>query len=221
MKIAEMNIVVTGANGAVGSVVFKHFHKYAQSVIGTLISQDQDWINRFGELYEVVDLTNKSAVQTAVAKIHQKMGSIHGWVNIAGGFLGGKLVEECSEDWEKMIRMNFFTALHACQAILPIMKAQGFGRIINIGAQPALEGLKSGGPYSVSKAMVHTLSKTIGLEAGPNVTCNCLVPWTIDTPANRSAFPDARHENWTKREKVADKIVQIFESTENCKLKFV
>ena len=95
------------------------------------------------------------------------------------------------------------------------MKLVGWGRILNMGARVATNGMPLAGPYCTSKIAVHALTKIIALENGGNITCNALVPGIIDTPSNRKQMPGADHSNWVDPGKIAKKIEGLLLSDEN------
>ena len=127
----------------------------------------------------------------------------------------GNHVSEVRDEWNYMYNTNFMTTLNCCQQILPKMRRCGWGRIVNMGAQAAVNGMPLSGPYCTSKAAVHMLTKIIALENGNGLTCNALLPGIIDTPANRNKMPEADHGNWVKLNKIAERIRVLFVSTEN------
>lgn len=126
----------------------------------------------------------------------------------------GKSVEDTlPDDWSHMFNLNFQTALNCCVTILPHMKKYGFGRIINFGSVAAENGMAAAGPYTVSKAAVMALTKTIarkGQEYG--ITCNAIVPTIINTPQNRAAMADADFSTWTSPRTIAETIIDVVNS---------
>ena len=217
MELREQVVVVTGANGAMGSALVKHLQSRARHVVGTLRGASVDWRPMDETLsYVTCNLTDRTAVNFAVAEILLHQGSCHAWVNVAGGFAMDGLVEAVSpEAWPRMFDLNFITCLNACQAVLPVFKEQGFGRIINFGSAAGDGGLAQAGPYAVSKAAVHNLTQTIAQEGNGKVTANLVVPTTIDTPANRQAMPDADFSSWTPPVVIAEKVAEILDETVN------
>ena len=127
----------------------------------------------------------------------------------------GNHVGEIRDEWGYMYNTNFMTTLNCCQQILPKMKQNGWGRIVNMGAQAAVNGMPLSGPYCTSKVAVHMLTKIIALENGNGVTCNALLPGIIDTPSNRNKMPEADHGNWAGLNKIAGRIEALFLSDEN------
>ncbi len=221
MNIGEMNIVITGAAGGVGSHLFDYFHKNAQSVFGIIHRANPKMVENYGNLFIVADLLNKPSVDQAFQSIQARFGTIHVLINTVGGFHHGKPIEQTRDEWVHMYKLNFMTVLHSCQSMIPIMKKQGMGHILNFGAQVAMEGMKEAGPYCVSKVMVHTLTKTIAKESAGAIKSNAIVPWTMDTPKNRKSFPGASYSGWTSLEKITAKVVGVLESEESGKLKFI
>lgn len=217
MELREQVVVVTGANGAMGSALVKHLQGRARHVVGTLRGATVDWRPVDETLsYVTGNLTERTAVNFVVAEILRHQGSCHAWINVAGGFgMDGPVEEVPLEAWPRMFDLNFITCLNACQAVLPIFKEQGFGRIINFGSAAGDAGMAQAGPYAVSKAAVHILTQTIAREGDGNVTANLIIPTTIDTPSNRQAMPDADFSSWTPPAVIAEKITEILDETVN------
>jgi 3-oxoacyl-[acyl-carrier protein] reductase len=165
-----------------------------------------------------MDPLDHYSIDGAINWVNNEAGEIHAWLNIVGGFMMGNKVEEGHDDWNFMYNTNFMTALNCCQQILPRMRKAGWGRIVNMGAQTAVNGMPLAGPYCASKTAVHMLTKTIALENGNGITCNAILPSIIDTPANRKQMPDADHSNWVTREKIAQTIEGFISSEMNGEL---
>lgn len=218
MKIKEMNFVITGANGATATKLMDYFSARAQFVTGTVRSLSGKHEKDENRAIIQMELLDHYSIDNSIAWIQKEVGDIHAWLNVAGGFTMGKHVEEGHDDWSFMYNTNFMTALNCCQQILPIMKKQGFGRIINFGSQAAVQGMPLAGPYCASKAALHMLTKITALELPNNLTCNAMLPGIIDTAANRTAMPDADHHNWVKPEQIAEKIEEVVLSELNGEL---
>ncbi len=215
LELREQIVVVTGANGSLGSALVEHLKGRARHVVGSLRGASVDWRPMDDDLsYVTCNLTDRLAVNFMVAEILRHQGTCHAWVNVAGGFaLDGPVEKVSPEAWPRMFDLNFITCLNACQAVLPVFKGQGFGRIINLGSAAGDTGLAQAGPYAVSKAAVHNLTQTIARESKGVVTANLVVPSTIDTPANRKAMPDADFSSWTPPLAIAEKIAEILDET--------
>ena len=214
MKINEMNVVITGANGAVASVLIEYFSKRAAFVVGTVRQLSKNIGNKNSAIIEM-DPLNHHSIENAIGLVSDEAGEIHVWMNIVGGFTMGRHIEENNDSWNYMYNTNFMTTLNCCQKILPKMKHEGWGRIINMGSQSATRGMPLAGAYCASKAAVHTLTKIIALENGGDITCNAILPGIIDTSANRKQMPGADHANWINPKQIAVQIEGLLVSDEN------
>ena len=215
MKLNEMNVVITGANGTVGSELISFFTNRAAFVVGTVRQLSENVENENNSAIIEMDPLEHYSIGSAIGWINDEVGNNHAWLNIVGGFTMGNHVEEGRDDWNYMYNTNFMTALNCCQRVLQKMKQNGWGRIVNMGAQAAVKGMPLTGPYCTSKAAVHMLTKTIALENGSGITCNAILPGIIDTPANRNQMPDADQGNWVGPKQIAMKIESLLISDEN------
>ena len=90
------------------------------------------------------------------------------------------------------------------------MKKNGWGRIINMGSQRAINVMPLAVPTVQARPAVHSLTQAIAIE-----NCNALVPGIIDTPANRNNMPEAAHYSWVTLEGLAQNIEKILQSNTN------
>ena len=217
MKISDMIIVITGANGALGSVLMDYFSNHAAFVVGTVRNLSKNANNSRSSIIEMDPLDHHS-INSAILAINDLVGDIHVWMNIAGGFSMGSHVEKGLDEWNYMYNTNFMTALNCCQKILPKMKGSGWGRIINMGAQSAINGIPLAGPYCSSKSSIHMLTKIISLENGGNITCNAILPGIINTKNNQKILPDADRSGWVSPNQIAIQIAKLIQSKDNGRL---
>ena len=204
-------VVVTGAAGALGQAVVQRFRTLGAHVAAIDLSAEALSDVAGAEATYACDLTDEDAVRDAFAAIHGDRDRIDVLANIAGGFAMGPRVEETTAaDWRAMLEINAVTAWLACKYALPFMRAQGFGRIVNVGARAVRRPGAKMAPYCVSKAAVVTLTEVLALEcADAGITANCILPGTIDTPRNRADMPDADHSRWVPPEELAVAIAQL------------
>jgi len=158
-------------------------------------------------------LANKAECLATFEEITQHHKTIDCLVNVAGGFDMGEAVE--NQSWEQMLNINFYTMLNATSYALKNMKNNNYGKIINFGSIAGVEGMGMAGPYSVSKAAVHNLSKTINLETPSYITSHVLVLSIIDTLINREAMPDADFSSWISIKSISEKIALIIDNKES------
>ncbi len=208
--------LITGPAGNLGSAVVELF--VAEGVSLILLDRHRD---RLGNLYPLlekssdhllvssVDLTDSSMVKTAVQKAVDHFGRIDILVHTAGGFkMGEKVHETTGKTWDGMMNLNVRTLLNVTKAVVPLMLEQKYGKIITIGARPALAGKAKMGSYSAAKTAVLRLTESMSAELkSQGINVNCILPGTIDTPANREAMPDVDPSKWVTPDSLADVIL--------------
>ncbi|WP_137936965.1 SDR family NAD(P)-dependent oxidoreductase [Chitinivorax sp. B] len=155
-----------------------------------------------------IDLTDLVATSQALDKVAGHFGGLDGIINVAGGFRWEKLEGGELATWDAMYQQNVRTAVTACKAALPHLKARGTGRIVNIGANAAVKGATGMGAYTAAKAGVARMTESLADELqGQGITVNAILPSIIDTPQNRADMPDADFSKWTAPESIAKVIM--------------
>jgi NAD(P)-dependent dehydrogenase (short-subunit alcohol dehydrogenase family) len=189
--------VVTGVTGGLGPAVQQAFERAGYRVAG--ISRKE------------ADVTNAESVERAISQVVERLGGINVLVNVAGGFAGGKHVQETElSTWEHMLSLNLTSTFLCCRAVIPHMLSAGYGRIVNVSSRTAVQPAAGLSAYNVSKAGVVTLTETLAAELrGSNVTANAVLPSVVDTPANRAAMPTADASLWVKPEQIAAVILDL------------
>ena len=203
--------MVTGAAGALGRAVVRRFHDLGARIVAIDLGAEALSGVAGADATYVCNLTDEDSVRETFAAIHRDQGRIDVLANIAGGFAMGPRVEETTAaDWRAMLEINAVTAWLACKCVLPFMRAEGFGRIVNVGARAVRRPGAKMAPYCVSKAAVVTLTEVLALEcADAGITANCVLPGTIDTPRNRADMPKADHSRWVPPEELAVAIAHL------------
>ena len=208
--------LITGPAGNLGSAVVERFAAEGVSLI--LIDHHQDRLRKIYPkfnnsndhlLISSVDLTDSSAVKTAVQKAVDHFGQIDILVHTTGGFsMGEKVHETTGKTWDGMMNLNVKTLLNIASAVVPQMLEQKNGKIITIGARPALAGKARMGSYSAAKTAVLRLTESMSAELkSQGINVNCILPGTIDTPDNREVMPDADSSKWVTPDSLAEVIL--------------
>ena len=125
-----------------------------------------------------VDVTNVATVDDAVRQVIADMDRIDILVNNAG-VAGANMTtwEYTDEEWGQVMAINLNGPFHCCRAIIPTMIKNGYGRIVNIASIAGKEGNPLASAYSVSKAGVIAMTKSLGKElAEHDIAVNCLTP---------------------------------------------
>jgi NAD(P)-dependent dehydrogenase (short-subunit alcohol dehydrogenase family) len=126
----------------------------------------------------VVDAGAADSGELLAAEALRSFGRIDAIVNNAGVGGPGSLVEDLDlDDLVSVFNINVLGAVRLCQAVIPYLKEQGSGRIINIGSVFADNPVIAGSAYSMSKAAIKSLSQSLALELGPfGITVNTIAP---------------------------------------------
>ena len=197
MLLQDKTIVITGAAGALGQAAIGAVEELGGKTIEFDVSfPDEDEARSRFE----IDLTDAAAVKETVSRI----GPFDAVFNIAGGFaMGTPAYAPEDPDWQRMFTMNVDTLRNMVAATVPMLKDRK-GAMVNVGAYAALSGKPEMGAYVASKSVVMRLTETLAEELrGEGVNVNAVLPTILDTPANRSAMPDADPAQWVSAEHLA------------------
>lgn len=202
-------IIITGANGNLGTATVKKFLEKEYNVIAVDGKNDHLDFAMSNKNFEfhTVNLTNENETSDFVNAAIEKHGKIEGALMLVGGFAMGNVTATNAADIQKQFSLNFETAYHISRPLLQHMQQNGYGRLVFIGARPALKPAQGKGlvAYALTKSLLFKLADFINEEnRGTNVVASVVVPSTIDTEINRKSMPDADPGNWVKPEQLAD-----------------
>ncbi|WP_137149755.1 SDR family NAD(P)-dependent oxidoreductase [Mycolicibacterium sp. CR10] len=174
--------VVTGGGSGIGAAVA---HRLRADGLQVAIIDLNPGEEKFSY---AADVTDRAAVDAALAEIRAELGPVTVLVNAAGLERFKRFVDLTFEDWQKVVDVNLNGVFHCIQATLPDMIDAGWGRIVNISSSSTHSGQPYMAPYVAAKSAVNGLTKSLALEYGPDgVTVNAVPPGFIDTPMLRKA----------------------------------
>lgn len=185
--------VITGGAGGIGLAIARVFA--GRGVPVALWDRDAKVSACAAELPDaagfIVDVTDETSVAEAVAATMTRFGGIAILVNSAGITGPNASVEDYTvADWRRVLSINLDGTFLVCRAIVPIMKAALFGRIVNISSIAGKEGNPNAAAYSASKAAVIALTKSLGKElADTAILVNCITPAMIETELLQQMTP--------------------------------
>jgi 3-oxoacyl-[acyl-carrier protein] reductase len=189
MNFKEQVAVITGAASGIGLAVAKKLLEYEANVILLDINKDvlEKEFGDFGEQAMLfgIDITDQSAVRTAIDSAAEKNGRIDILINCAGitGITNVKSHEVNTDNLKRVFDINFMASFYTAQAVLPYMIKQQYGRILHLASIAGKEGNAGMLAYSASKAAVIGMTKVQGKEYGEmGITVNALAPAVIRTP---------------------------------------
>ncbi|HTT18804.1 MAG TPA: SDR family NAD(P)-dependent oxidoreductase [Candidatus Sulfotelmatobacter sp.] len=209
--MTEDVVVITGANGGLGSYVTRAFLDAGATVVGTSRKIEQSKFAHPGFAAIPADITTRSGAGELITQIMAQFGKIRVLVHTVGGFAGGQTVAETDDaTMQKMMDLNFHSLFHTASAAIPALRASGNGRLIAIGSRAAVDPGPGVGAYSASKAAMVSLVKTIAMEnRDAGLQANTILPGTIDTPANRKDMPNADFSKWVHPAAIASLILWL------------
>src|SRR5580700_8311658 len=201
-----MSVLITGANGGLGTAVCQSFLETGTKVIGVA----RNWTEPVSFMTLAVDLTTAEGCDAMVEQALTQ-GPIDALVHLLGGFGGGEPIAGTSDKiWDGMMTLNLRAAFCAMRAVLKPMTAAKYGRIVAVGSRASVEPLPNFAAYSVSKAALVALAKNVAAENKDlGITANVVLPSTIDTAPNRQAMPKSDFSRWVKPESIAKTLVWV------------
>lgn len=174
-------VVVTGSAGGIGSAIVEAFSAEGDTVVGL-------------DLLDGFDVSNRARCQDAADRIASDHGRIDVLCNNAGVSAVGDVLVASEEDWSRVFAVNVFGTAHLSAAVLPTMRAQRSGAIVNTCSMVADVGLVERAVYSASKGAVLALTRAMAAdEIDTGIRVNCVSPGTVDGPWVRrliAAAPD-------------------------------
>lgn len=202
-------VIITGANGNLGTACVKKFLAEGYAVIA-VDGHDNQLAFAAGHssyTFASVNLSDETATQTFIESLIRKHGKIDAALMLVGGFAAGNIAATDGAAIHKMFSLNFETAYFMARPLLAHMQQNGYGRLIFIGARPALQAAQGKDlmAYALTKSLLFTLAAFINAETqGKNITASVIVPSTIDTALNRQSMPDANPADWVTPASLAD-----------------
>lgn len=224
MEFQNKTAIVTGGTGALGKVIVNRFAETGMKIYVPTLSVEnfkEIFDNSFEEgnsgfklrkIYGLkCDAGKEEEVSGFISDVIRREWKIDFLVNTVGGYHPKKNVAEMETELiEKMMILNFYSTFFFCKHSLKYMNENKFGRIVAIGAMPAIELSAGRLAYAISKMSVINLIQTIALENKENnITANVIIPGVIDTEANRESMPKADFDKWVKPEDIAETILNL------------
>jgi NAD(P)-dependent dehydrogenase (short-subunit alcohol dehydrogenase family) len=208
-------ILVTGGTGRLGTAVTKTLLDRGVRVIVTY-TQEKEW-DRLQSLVStevrsqlsghLVDVTNEAAVNAVVADCLRDHHRIDGVASLVGGWQSKPFVELTLEDWQRQFDLNLTSTFLVMKAVVPTMITSGYGRLVAVGAQSAIQAAAGQAHYNSSKVGVMWLMETISHEvAAYGITANTILPSAIKTAEEHAADP---HGVWVSPESVAELVAYL------------
>ena len=138
------------------------------------------------------DMSKSDSVRDMVNKAITSFGTVHILVNNVGQGVRGPFTTLETDQWKSSLEVNLMSAIYTTNSVVPYMKKQKWGRIVNIAALSATEPGRELAASNVAKSGLLSFSKTLSRElANDNILINCVSPGLIESPQNERYFSTA------------------------------
>lgn len=188
-RFENRTVFVSGASRGIGRAIAELFLGEGATVLGSATSVESDLKSVGIHEYIAVDFSIRSEIERCAQFVRQHQPDIV--INNAG-INNPSLFEEIdSDDFLRMQLVNVFAPLAICQAAIPGMREQGWGRIVNIASVFSKVGKEHRAPYSASKFALDGLTLSLAIEhSAAGILANCVSPGFIDTDMTRRILGD-------------------------------
>jgi 3-oxoacyl-[acyl-carrier protein] reductase len=192
IDVSNKVVVVTGAGRGIGREILATFAREGAVVVALDVNLDDlaaitRWLRDedLSGLALPVDVRDPEQIKAAVDRVVAEYGRIDVLVNNAGVDRGGSVDMLGSDDWDLVQDVNLKGVFQMCRAVIPVMKSQRSGRILNAASFAAIVPIVGAAAYAASKAGVAQFSRTLAGEVGPwGITVNSYAPGMVPTTLN-------------------------------------
>ncbi len=210
----ERTALVSGASEGIGKAIARMLLQEGYRVVLSSRNEEKlrSALTSFGALSQhavimPADLTVSDEVEKLVERIIREQGPIDLLVNNLGRGLPGEVVSTTDEEWDYMIRTNLSSAFYLCRAVLPGMREQGTGAIINIASRAGRRGEGDFAAYSALKHGLIGLTRAMADSEGKyGIRVNAVCPGPVSTERMQTLHPNADHQHWLSPDDVAEAV---------------
>ncbi len=210
--LSGKSALVTGSNSGIGLGVARALAAKGASVAINSFTDRKEDHDLAAEIaketgatvrYFKADMSNAEACRALVAAVAEAFGSVDIVVNNAGIQHVAAIPDFPVETWDRIIAINLNSAFHTTAAALPMMRAKGWGRFVNIASAHGLTASPFKSAYVAAKHGVVGFTKVTALEAaGEHITANAICPGYVLTPLVEAQIPDQMKVHNMDRETV-------------------
>ena len=209
-EIKDKVVIITGASSGLGEATARRLAKNGAKLM--LAARREERLKELvAEIkkeggtakYQVTDVTDKSQVEALAKATHQAYERIDVLVNNAGLMPLSPLDEVKVDEWDKMVDVNIKGVLYAIAAVLPIMRQQKSGHIINLSSVAGHKVFPGGTVYCATKFAVKAISEGIRLESNGEIRSTNISPGAVDTELTNTISHEETAKNVDKMYSVA------------------
>jgi len=197
--LTNRNAIITGSTSGIGQGIALKLAKdgarimlngFGERAEIDALMAELDGLSGKTTLYSDADMTKPSEIEAMIKRAETEMGRVDILVNNAGIQFVSPIEDFPTDKWDQIIAINLTSAFHTTKAIVPGMKARGWGRIINIASAHSLVASPYKAAYIAAKHGIAGLTKTVALEtAESGITVNAVSPGYVLTPLVEAQIP--------------------------------
>jgi NAD(P)-dependent dehydrogenase (short-subunit alcohol dehydrogenase family) len=199
MRLRDKVAIVTGGSSGIGEAVAKAYGREGARVVVVNAGNPAEGV-RVAEEIEAAggtaiakraDVTSKREVEGLVAEVVGELGTIDILFQGAGVMINKSIEEYTEEDWDRTIDVNLKGSFLMAQAVVPVMKAKGYGKIVFVASVAATTAFPNALPYCASKGGVLMIAKSLAAEVAKHgINVNAISPGNTATPLNQHLQDD-------------------------------
>lgn len=188
-RLAGRVALITGAASGIGAATAQRFAREGARVVATDVVADglATLAAASSCAVESCDVRDDAAVRGVVRRVLAAHGRIDILVHAAGVIAADDVADIADADWSRMLDVNLSGAMRACRAVLPSMRAQRAGAIVNVASVAAFNASPGMASYAAAKAGLIALTRALANRYGEDgIRANCLCPGWVRTPMSES-----------------------------------
>ncbi|RQO31510.1 D-beta-hydroxybutyrate dehydrogenase [Taibaiella sp. KBW10] len=215
MSVSQLKtVLITGSTSGIGLAIAKMYAQKGYNIVfnglepnGAEIAAEVATAHNIQHLFFPADMSDPAQIKDMAEQSLERFGTVDILVNNAGVQFVAPVEEFPEVKWDAIIDINLNAAFHMTKALWPKMKAQKFGRIINIASAHGLIASPFKSAYVSSKFGIVGFTKTLALEGGEfGITANAVCPGYVFTPIVERQIPDQMKVHNMTREEVIQNV---------------
>ncbi|UQZ73260.1 3-ketoacyl-ACP reductase [Niallia circulans] len=192
MELMNKVVIITGAGTGVGRATALKLAAEGAKVVINYNQSEKEAHKVVNEIKQnggiaiayKANVANEKEVKELVSQTVQTFGSIDGLVNnasITAQIAMDNLDALTDEIWDSLFSVNVKGMFHCIKAVVPYMKKQHSGVIVNMGSVAGMTGIGSSIPYAATKSAIHTMTRSLAIALAPSIRVNSISPGAVET----------------------------------------